>query len=251
MAYSIDLSGQVAVVTGGIQGIGLAISKVLAMSGAEVVVCDIAQAEEERVVSGLSEIARSGGRTPRYLRRDLSREEECRAMVEEAAAQFGRLDILVANAAVVGKGGGWDTAFAVNVKGIYFACRQAMPYLAKTGGRVVIMTSASVYTGGTGIPEYIATKGGTSAMIRYLAREGAAQGVRVNGVAPAVIMTEMTLTRFGSAEKMLEHYEGKLPLGRIGTVEDVANGVLYLASGMSNWMCGETLLLDGGRLYLQ
>jgi NAD(P)-dependent dehydrogenase (short-subunit alcohol dehydrogenase family) len=88
-------------------------------------------------------------------------------------------------------------------------------------------------------------------MIRFLARECARLGIRVNGIAPAVIMTDMTLTRFGSTENMLKHYENKLPLNRIGTVEDVANTVLYLASDMSNWMCGETLLLDGGRLYLQ
>lgn len=251
MAFTIDLGGQVALVTGGIQGIGLAIGKTLAQAGARVVVCDIFEADSDKVHIGMGALRDAGDQEPAYLRHDLSIQENCYAMVDDIEAAFRRLDILVLNAAIVGKNGNWEAAFNVNVKGLWFTCDHARDLLAKTGGRVVILTSASVITGGTGIPEYIATKGGASAMIRYIAREFAPLGVRVNGVAPAVIMTDMTLTRFGSAEAMLEHYKGRLPLNRIGTVEDVANGVLYLASDMSSWTCGETLLLDGGRLYLQ
>lgn len=250
MAFIIDLSGQVALVTGGIQGIGFAIAKILSQAGAQVVVCDIIPKNDAIVEKALISIGEAPNNPALYLCHDLSKEKECYAMIDETILNCGRLDILVPNAAVVGKNGNWDAAFNVNVKGIYFSCTRARKYLAKTLGRIVIMTSASVYTGGTGIPEYIATKGGTSAMIRYIARECAPEGIRVNGVAPAVIMTDMTLTRFGSAQKMLAHYQGKLPLNRIGTVEDVAKSVLYLASDMSNWTCGETLLLDGGRLYL-
>lgn len=251
MSYTIDLEGQVALVTGGVQGIGLAIAKTLAQAGAKIAVCDIQKEDDEKVLAGLAAIRAAGGKDALYLRHDLSLEDECRAMIDDVVSSCGRLDVLVANAAVVGRNGDWENAFNVNVRGVYAACNHAKAQLQKTKGRIVVMTSASVYTGGTGIPEYIATKGGTSAMIRYIARECAPLGVRVNGVAPAVIMTEMTITRFGSAEKMLEHYKGKLPLNRIGTTEDVANAVLYLASEMSNWTCGETLLLDGGRLYLQ
>jgi NAD(P)-dependent dehydrogenase (short-subunit alcohol dehydrogenase family) len=251
VAYSIDLKDQVAVVTGGVQGIGLGIAKVLAQAGARIAVCDILPEEDAITRKGLAEITHAGDPAPLFINKDLSDENSCCAMIDTVMETCGRLDILVLNAAVVGKAGNWDIAFHVNVKCLYGTANYAKPFLGKTKGRIVIMTSASIFTGGTGIPEYIATKGGTYAMIRFLARECAGLGIRVNGVAPAVIMTDMTLTRFGSPENMLKHYENKLPLNRIGTVEDVANTVLYLASGMSNWMCGETLLLDGGRLYLQ
>jgi NAD(P)-dependent dehydrogenase (short-subunit alcohol dehydrogenase family) len=251
MAYLIDLKGQVALVTGGVQGIGLAIAKVLAQAGARIAVCDILPEENEITRQGLAEIARATDVYPLFINKDLSDENDCKKMVDMVIETCHRLDIIVFNAAVVGKGGKWDLAFRVNVKCLYCTANYAKPFLEKTKGRIIIMTSASIFTGGTEIPEYIATKGGTYAMVRFLARECAKIGIRVNGIAPAVIMTDMTLTRFGNAENMLKHYEGKLPMNRIGTVENVADTVLYLASDMSSWMCGETLLLDGGRLYLQ
>ena len=249
MAYNIDLSNQVALVTGGIQGIGLGISKTLARAGAAIAVCDILPESDPKVISGLGELKNAGAQVF-YIRRDLGSEKECHEMIDILIEKFNRLDIFIANAAITGKGGGWDAAFNVNVKSIFFCYERAKEYLKAACGRIVILSSGSVFTGGTGIPEYIVTKGGAHALVRYLARECAPFGIRVNGVAPAVIMTEMTLTRFGSAEKMLQYYEGKLPLGKIGTIEDVANAVLYLGSDMSGWTCGETLLLDGGRTYL-
>ena len=251
MSYSVDLKNQVALITGGIQGIGLAIAKVLAEAGARVAVCDILPKEDETTKNGLEEIAKAGDLPPIFINKDLSAEDGCCGMIDAVIENCGRLDILVLNAAIVGKDGKWEAAFNVNVKGLYCTADYAKPFLEKTKGRIVIMTSASIFSGGTGIPEYIATKAGAYSMIRFLARECAGLGVRVNGVAPAVIMTDMTLTRFGSEENMLKYYENKLPLNRIGTVRDVANAVLFLASDMSNWMCGETLLLDGGRMYLQ
>ena len=251
MAYSVDLKNQVALITGGVQGIGLAIAKVLAEAGARIAVCDILSKEDTITKNGLEEIAKAGNQDPVFINKDLSVENDCYRMIDTVIETCGRLDILVLNAAVVGKGGKWDAAFNVNVKSLYCTAEYAKPFLEKTKGRIVIMTSASIFSGGTGIPEYIATKAGAHSMIRFLARECAGIGVRVNGVAPAVIMTDMTLTRFGSEENMLKHYENKLPLNRIGTVKDVANTVLFLASDMSDWMCGETLLLDGGRMYLQ
>jgi len=250
MAYTIDLSNQVALVTGGIQGIGLGICKTLASAGASIAICDILNESNAQTLKGIEEIQLAGKGAVLYIKRDLSKQQHCYEVIDLLIEKFGRLDIFVANAGITGKGGNWDDAFNVNVKSVYYCYEKARQYLAQSEGRVVIMSSASVLSGGTGIPEYIASKGGTHALTRYLARECAPLGIRVNAVAPAVIMTDMTITRFGSEQKMLDHYEGRLPLNRIGTVEDVANTVLYLASNMSNWTCGETLLLDGGRLYL-
>ena len=250
MAYTIDLSNQVALVTGGIQGIGLAVCKTLASAGASVAVCDILDEDDPKTQKGLEEIEKAGDVKVFYIKKDLAVQEQCYEIIDILIEEFGRLDMFVANAGVTGKGNQWDAAYSVNVKSVYYCYERAKQYLVLSKGRIVIMTSASVFTGGTGIPEYIGSKGGTHAITRYIARECAPLGVRVNAVAPAVIMTEMTVKRFGSERNMLDYYKGKLPLNRIGTVEDVANAVLYLASDMSNWTCGETLMLDGGRLYL-
>lgn len=248
--YSIDLDGQVALVTGGIAGIGLATCRLLAQAGARVVVCDLLPRDDPRVGPGLAAITATGGPPPIYLEFNLSTRDGCERMVKAARNEAGRIDVFVANAAVVGNGGRWSEAFDVNAVGVYETAEMLRDDLERTNGRICVMTSASILTGSTGIPEYIASKGAAHALIRYLARTYAPLGIRVNGVAPAVIMTDMTLTRFGSEQAMIDHYRGRLPLNRIGTVEDVAGAVLFLASELSNWMTGETLLLDGGRLYL-
>ena len=239
-----------ALVTGGIQGIGLGVCKAMACAGASIAVCDILSEDDPKTQKGISEIKKAGGVKVCYIKKDLAAQEQCYEVIDILIEEFGRLDIFVANAGITGKGNNWDAAYNVNVKSVYYCYEKAKQYLVQSQGRTVIISSASIFTGGTGIPEYIGSKGGTHAITRYIARECAPLGVRVNGVAPAVIMTEMTVTRFGSEQNMLSHYKGKLPLNRIGTIEDVANAVLYLASSMSNWTCGETLLLDGGRLYL-
>ncbi|MCL2588042.1 MAG: SDR family oxidoreductase [Oscillospiraceae bacterium] len=249
MAYIIDLSNQAALVTGGAQGIGLAICKTLAAAGAKVALCDILDEHDARIQQALTEIAQAGAEEVLYIRRDLSIRQACYEVIDVVIEHFGKLDILVPNAAIPGKDN-WDLAFAVNVKSIHYCYEQAKPYLERTGGRIVIVSTGSVLSGGMNI-EYIGTKGGAHAMTRFIARECAPLGIRVNAVAPAVILSELMLKRFGSEEALLEHYKGKLPLGRMGTVTDIANAVLYLASDMSNWTCGETLLIDGGRLYLR
>lgn len=244
MGYLIDLDGQVAIVTGAAQGIGGAIAKRLAQSGAQVVINDVC--EPEKAQEMLEECAAVGKR-PVYKKCDISDEAAVQQMIGQIAEEFGRIDILVNNAGIVA---GWDKSFEVNTKAMYYCSEAAKPYLEKTKGRIVILTSASVFSGGTGYPQYNVTKAGCYALNMFLARNYARLGIRVNAIAPAVIMSKMLVTRFGSEEAVFEHYKNVMPMGHIGCPEDIANIALFLSCELSNYMTGEVLIADGGRMHI-
>jgi NAD(P)-dependent dehydrogenase (short-subunit alcohol dehydrogenase family) len=117
-------------------------------------------------------------------------------------------------------------------------------------GRIVNITSTCVQTGGTGIPQYVATKAGAYSLTRYLAKTYAPLGIIVNAVMPAVIMSEMIMTRYSSEEEMMAHYIPQMPVRRIGYPEDIANVVLFLCSELSSFICGEIIVADGGRMHV-
>jgi NAD(P)-dependent dehydrogenase (short-subunit alcohol dehydrogenase family) len=112
------------------------------------------------------------------------------------------------------------------------------------------LTSTCAISGGTGIPQYVATKGGAYSLTRFLARTYAPLGILVNGIMPAVIMSDMIMTRYRSEEEMINHYTPIMPIKRIGYPEDVAGIVLFLCSDLSNFLCGEIIVADGGRMYV-
>ena len=144
----------------------------------------------------------------------------------------------------------WNKSYEVNTKGTWYCSEAARPYLKKVSGNIVILTSASIFSGGTGIPQYVATKAGSYALTMFLAREYAKEGIRVNGIAPAVIMSKMLATRFGSEQAVREHYKQVMPLGKVGEPEDIANIALFLSSSMASYLCGEVLIADGGRMHI-
>ena len=121
---------------------------------------------------------------------------------------------------------------------------------ARGSGRIVNITSTCVLTGGTGIPQYVATKAGAYSLTRYLAKTYAPEGILVNAVMPAVIMSDMIMTRYESEQEMIEHYIPQMPVRRIGYPEDVAGVVLFLCSNLSSFVCGEVIVADGGRMYV-
>lgn len=244
MAYVINLEGQVALVTGAGQGIGAAIAKKLAESGAQVVINDVC---DPRIVEETLVDCESVGKRPLYIRCDISDEAQVQVMIDQIVEKYGRLDILVNNAGIVAD---WDKSFEVNTKAMYYCSEAAKPHLAKVGGRIVILTSASVFSGGTGYPQYNVTKAGCYALVLFLARNYAKLGIRVNGIAPAVIMSKMLVTRFGSEEAIFEHYKDIMPMGRIGYPEDIANITLFLSCELSRYMTGEVLIADGGRMHI-
>jgi NAD(P)-dependent dehydrogenase (short-subunit alcohol dehydrogenase family) len=245
MAYVIDLAGKVALVTGSAKGIGLATAKQLTSAGAQVVVNDILPAEKAAGVLG--EVAAEGA-PPLYIQKDISREENVQEMMHEILEKLGRIDFLVNNAGLVAD---WDVSYAVHVKGLYFCSAAAIePMKKQGGGRIINLTSTCVETGGTGIPEYVATKAGAYSLTRYLAKTYAPDGILTNAVMPSVIMSDMIMTRYDTEEEMIAHYTPQMPIRRIGYPEDVARVILFLCSELSSYINGEIIVADGGRMYV-
>lgn len=244
MSYNIDFSGQVALVTGAAAGIGKSIAAYLTQAGAQVVIIDVVPPERCEAVQ--DELAKLGPR-PHYIRCDISNEEMVKAAIAETVEAYGRLDMLVNNASIVAN---FQKSHDVNTMGTYHCLIHSLPELEKVKGRVVNITSASVFSGGTGYPEYNVTKAGIYALTLFYARNWASKGIRVNGIAPAVIMTDMMEKRFGSREAVLEHYKDIMPLGRVGYPEDIAGTVLFLLSPLSDWITGEVIFADGGRMHI-
>ncbi len=245
MAYEIDLHGQVAIITGAAKGIGEATARYLAQAGAQVVIIDLVSQDTIKPI--LDNIEKLGPR-PEYIKLDISDQTKVEKMVSDTIDKFGRVDVLVNNAGVVAN---WDVSFAVHVKGIHYCSEAVKDHMAARGsGRIVNLTSTCVFTGGTGIPEYVATKGGTYSLTRYQAKTYAPLGILVNGVMPSVIMSDMIMTRYESEEEMISHYESVMPVKRIGYPDDVAGVVLFLCSDLASFICGEIIVVDGGRMHV-
>lgn len=243
MSHVIDLTGQVAIVTGAGRGLGAAMAKQLAGAGAQVVVVDISPAEE--IQPGLDAIA-AAGLEPLHLMVDISSEENCKALVAETIERFGRVDILVNNAAVARAS--WEASIGVNLMAQYHLNMAAYEDMKKRHyGKIVNITTSGTFSGGGVDVKYNATKGAADSMTRYLGRQFAADGVSVNAVAPGPVLTEL-MSRYYGEEVFVEHYLPQMPLKRLLTADDIANTVLFLCTPLSDAMCGATLLADGGRV---
>ena len=245
MAYTIDLNGKVALITGAVKGIGFATAKLLAEAGAQVVIDDIV--DTEQAAPSLDEIA-SAGKRPLYLQKDISIEQDVKEMVKETLDRFSRIDILVNNAGVIAD---WDKSFGVHSKGLFYCSENVCEHMVPNGGgRIINISSTGVLTGGTGIPQYVATKASAFSLTRYFARTYAKHGILVNGVMPAVIYSEMMLNRYKDEEEMIAHYVPQMPIRRIGYPIDIAKVVLFLCSDLSSFICGEIIIADGGRMHV-
>lgn len=243
----ITLKGHAALVTGSTKGVGRAIAIALAEAGADVVIHGRAMSDE---AGETMEQCRRHGVQVAFVAGDLSGPGEAAVnkVFTEATAAHGRIDILVNNAGVVAD---WDKSYAIHVKALHFCSEAVKDHMAERGsGRIVNITSTCVLTGGTGIPQYVATKAGAYSLTRYQAKTYAPLGILVNAVMPAVIMSDMIMTRYASEEEMQAHYIPQMPVRRIGYPEDVANVVLFLCSDLSSFVNGEIIVADGGRMYV-
>jgi 3-oxoacyl-[acyl-carrier protein] reductase len=242
------LEGQVALVTGGARGIGRAIAEALAGAGASLVLADI---NAEGAAATAAEIAARHGVAAEGVGCDVSKAEACAELVEGAAKRHGRLDVLVNNAGVTRdmliarmKPEDWDAVIAINLSSVFHCSKAAARVMARQrSGRVISISSVVGLMGNAGQVNYSASKAGIIGLTKSLARELGARGVTVNAVAPGFIATAMTA---GLPDEVKAKINEQIPLGKMGSPEDVAAAVLFLASPAAAYVTGEVLRVDGG-----
>ncbi|RMG03511.1 MAG: 3-oxoacyl-[acyl-carrier-protein] reductase [Nitrospirae bacterium] len=238
---------RVAVVTGGGRGIGEAIALQMADRGAHIVVADLNMEDATRV----SDAIRSKGVKSIAVSVDVSNEGSVKELFDKVKAEFGGVDILVNNAGITRdtlilrmKEEDWDSVLNVNLKSVFLCSREAVKLMAKKRyGRIVNMASVVAFMGNPGQANYSASKAGMIGLTKTIAREYASRGITANAVAPGFIKTAMT---DALAEDVKNEMLRSIPLGRFGTVDDVANAVLFLASEASGYITGHVIHVNGG-----
>ena len=244
------LAGKVAIISGGSRGMGAFEAELFVKEGAKVVVGDVREDEGRSLVE---KITGEGGDAV-FVPLDVTKETDWEAAVAEAVDRYGKLDVLVNNAGVSARGSieettvaDWDRVMDINAKGVFLGTRQAIPEMRKAGGGSIINISSQLGLVGMSdsSPQYQASKGAVRLFTKSAAIQYASEGIRVNSVHPGPIVTPMTEARRSDAA-VQELMVSRIPLGRYGEAEDVAYGVLYLASDESSFVTGSELVIDGG-----
>lgn len=244
------LQDSVAMVTGAGRGIGLAIATAMAKEGAQVALCDI---DKSLLDAGLEKI-RTVGAEGLAFQVDVTDKQRITEVVGDLVDRFGRIDILVNNAGIYQvlslaeiSEAAWDRVLAVNLKGAFLCTQAVLPLMEQQGsGCIVNMASSAGKTGGFLCgAHYAASKAGIIALTKSVAREAASYGVRVNAIAPGRIDTPMI---HSVSEDENEALRQQIPLGRIGTPDDVGEAVLFLVSDAASYITGEVLDVNGGSL---
>ncbi|MDI6892441.1 MAG: 3-oxoacyl-[acyl-carrier-protein] reductase [Actinomycetota bacterium] len=244
------LEGKVAVVTGSARGIGRAICLKLAQLGADVVVNAVSS---EEMALGLVKEIKGMGRKAIFVKANIANVAEARKLMDETVEKFGKIDILVNNAGITRdnlilrmKEEEWDAVLNVNLKGTFNCVQAATKYMIKQRqGAIVNIASIIGIAGNAGQANYSASKAGIIGLTKTIARELASRGIRANAIAPGFIETDMTRRL---SEEVRERLIKQIPLTRLGSPEDVANLVAFLASEESSYITGEVIKVDGGMI---
>ena len=254
-AQLLSLQGQVAMITGAASGIGRAIALRLAEMGATAVILDIDAAAGK---STADTIAERGGKSS-FEKCDVRSSRDCKEAAAQSIATFGKVDILCNNAGVIVRKDvvdlgedEWDLALDVTLKGIFLLSREVIPHMIKTGGGAIINTGSGwSLKGGPQAASYCAAKAGVLNLTRAMAIDHGKHNIRVNCVCPGDVDTPMLHResgQLGQEPSAFMQEAANRPLARVGTPDDVANAVLFLAGRMASWITGAHLVVDGGGL---
>jgi len=244
------LENKVALISGGARGMGAAEAKLFASEGAKVVIGDILEDEGRRTEAEINE---AGGECV-FVPLDVTSEVAWQEAVATAVSRFGKLDILVNNAGVVSRGvledtsvEEWDRVMDINAKGVFLGTKTAIPEMRRAGGGAIVNTSSISGLVGQGSiqPVYNASKGAVRIFTKSAAIQYAKEGIRVNSVHPGAVDTPMAEARLHDPE-MQREANARIPLGRTAKPEEIAYGVLYLASDEASFVTGSELVIDGG-----
>ena len=243
------LEGKVALISGGSRGQGATEAELFVKEGAKVVIADILEPEGNAVAAQI----REGGGDASFIKLDVTSEDDWRDAVEFTLNTYGRLDILINNAAIYKRTpivqtdlDEWNQIMDINSTGVFLGTKHAVPAMQKSGGGSIInISSTAGLVGSERGSAYGASKGSVRLFTKYTAIQHAEDGIRANSIHPGPIDTEMIKENISTPEDRAES-EARVPLGRIGTVMDVAYGALFLASDESSFMTGAELVIDGG-----
>ena len=247
------LDGKVALISGGARGQGAAEARLFAQEGGKVVLADILDEQGQQVEAEINEL----GGDALYIHLDVTSESDWQNAVQATVAKYGKIDILVNNAAIIIEkvaiedrtAAEWDRVFEVNAKGVFLGTKHAIPEMRKAGGGSIVNISSVAGIGQSlhQEPAYAASKGAVRIFSKVTASQHAADGIRCNSVHPGPIDTDMLAGAMGDEARLQDRLE-RVPMRRMGSVDEIAKGVLYLASEDSSYVTGSELVIDGGAI---